>query len=312
MTGEAVLSIAGPTATGKTALAVCLAELLGGEVISADSRQAYLGLAVGTAAPAADEMRGVPHHGVGFLDPGERYGAGRFARYARDWMDQIRGRGREPILSGGTGLFFRGLSAPVFAEPPMDVRRRALVGRWLDQRPAAELERWMRVLDPAAAERLARVDPQRAARALEVALLTGRRLSDWQSTGRSETSPIALAMYVLELDPEMHRARIAARAVRMFDPWLAEVRDLLDRGLEPGSPALTSIGYRTIVGVIEMRVSREEALEAIIRDTWQYARRQRTWFRHQAPPDAVRLDARMPTEELVSKINRDREKRAMR
>jgi len=315
VTGERtgpILAIAGPTATGKTALAIDVACAIDGEIISADSRQAYGGLSVGTAAPSRRELDTVPHHGVGFLDLDERYGAGRFGRLARGWVDGIRDAGRIPIICGGTGLFFRSLTDPVFAEPALDAGRRARLGRWLDSREGAELERWMRKLDPVAAARLPVVDPQRAARALEVALLTGHRLSELQAGGDSSGSPIALTMFVLELDRDEHRRRIRARTESQLDDWIEEVRGLIDLGVARESKALTSIGYGTVMALIEGQVSREDAAEAIIRDTWQYARRQRTWFRHQVGPDVVRLDAGLGTAALASQVIREMENRNLR
>lgn len=305
-----VLTIAGATATGKTAVAIALATVLDGEIISADSRQAYRHLVIGTAAPGPAELEAVPHHGVGFLDTGERYGAGRFAGLAGEWIAGIRSRGRTPILCGGTGFFLRGLSEPVFEEPPLDAARRERLGRWLDTQKPDQLETWMRLIDPAAAARLAVVDPQRAVRALEVALLTGRRLSSWQAVTPPETPRVPLAMYVLELDAAPHRDRIRARTAALLDAgWTEEVRALVAARCDPDSPALTSIGYQTVGRLVAGEVSREQALEAIIRDTWQYARRQRTWFRHQTPGDAVRLDAALGTEALAERIMNDWEGR---
>ena len=308
-----ILAIAGATATGKTDVAIAVARGLDGEIISADSRQAYEGLAIGTAAPGPAELAAVPHHGVGFLDPGDRYGAGQFARLAREWIKDIRSRDRTPVLCGGSGFFLRGLSEPVFAEPPLDPERRERLGRWLDEQEPARLESWMRIVDPDAAERLTTVDPRRAARALEVALLTGRRLSSWQRRTPTEATPVSLAVYVLELDAEAHRRRIRARSAALLDGgWLEEVEGLLDAGYDPNSPALTSIGYRTVTRLAAEEISREQAVEAIIRDTWQYARRQRTWFRHQVPRDAVRLDAAMGTGLLAERIIHDWEGRVKR
>jgi len=206
----------------------------------------------------------------------------------------------------------RSLSEPVFEEPPLDTDRRVRLGRWLDAREPARLAAWMRRLDPVAADRLSTVDPQRAARAIEVALLTGRSLSAWQASA-PPPEPIPVAMYVLELDADVHRERIRARSAALLDGgWADEVQRLLDTGYGARSPALSSIGYRTIVRLIAGEVSREQALDAIIRDTWQYARRQRTWFRHQVPPDAERLDSAAGTDALAARIIDDWEARGRR
>ena len=300
-TGPArALAVLGPTATGKTALAIELARRLGGEIVSVDSRQAYRGLAIGTAAPTPEERAAAPHHGVGFLPPGERYGAGRFARAAREWIADIEARGRVPILAGGTGLFYRALVRPIFREPDMDPDRRAALEERLDDADLPTLRRWVRALDPALADRLDVLDRQRCLRALEITLLTGRPLSWWQRHGPLEAEPVTAVPVVLVLPAEAHRHRIRTRADRALDAgWPDEVRALREAGHEPDSPAFSSIGYRAVDDWLAGRASREEALTRIVRDTWAYARRQRTWFRHQLPEETPRLDARRPTGELA-------------
>ena len=135
------LVILGPTASGKTALALDVARLVDGEIISADSRQAYRGLEIGTAAPTIAERAAVPHHGVAFLEPGDRYGAGRFARLCREWITDIESRGRTPIVVGGTGFFVRAVTHPVFKEPDLDSAGRAALEAWLSARPLDEIRR---------------------------------------------------------------------------------------------------------------------------------------------------------------------------
>lgn len=300
---RALPAIVGATATGKTAVAVEVARHLGGEVISVDSRQAYRGMRIGTAAPDADQLASAPHHGVAFLDPGERYGAGRFARLARRWVSEIEARGSVPILAGGSGLFLRALLEPMFREPRADPGRRARLRAWLDRRSLDRLSAWTRRLDPALATRLPRLDPQRAARALEVALLTGRSLSWWQARGRRDARPVRARIFVLELPAEPHRARIAERTSRQLDAgWGDEVKRLVTEGHCEDSPALDALGYREVLAWVRGRIGRPEAETAIVRRTWQYARRQRTWFRHQLPAGAVRLDARLAADQLAGRI----------
>lgn len=305
--GPEALAIVGPTATGKTGLAAEVARRLDGEIVSVDSRQAYRGMEVGTAAPPEELRAEIPHHGVAFLSPGERYGAGRFARLARRWMAGIRGRGRVPILAGGTGFFLKALTAPVFEEPPMDGERRRALREWTDERPDDQLLRWARRLDPALAERMDPLDPQRASRTLELSLLSGRPLSWWHDHGEPEAPPLRARIYALELETRLHRERIGRRTRRMLSAgWPEEARELREAGHGEGSPAMDALGYRDVVRLLEGELDRGEAVERIARDTWQYARRQRTWFRHQVPEeDTVRLDAAEPVEQLAGRVVSD-------
>ncbi len=299
----ALIALLGPTATGKTEVALRIAERIGGEIVSVDSRQAYRGMAVGTAAPSAAQQARVRHHGVGFLAPGERYGAGRFARLARGWIREIEERGGEPLLVGGTGLFYRALVRPIFREPPLDADRRGKLGAWLEAADQEKLAGWVRVLDPVLADRLSVLDPQRVQRALEVAFLTGRRLSWWQERGPPEAEPIRARAFVLELEAGEHRDRIRKRAERMLDGgWVDEVRGLHAAGHGKDSPALGAIGYTAVADWLDGGISRADAFACILRDTWGYARRQRTWLRHQLPADTVRLDAAEPVDRLAERV----------
>jgi tRNA dimethylallyltransferase len=298
-----VIALLGPTGTGKTGIGLRVAEEIGAEIVSVDSRQAYRGMSVGTAAPTPDQLSRVRHHGVGFLEPGERYGAGRFGRLAREWTSEMQARGKEPLLVGGTGFFYRSLVRPIFREPALDPGRRRRLEKWIESRGAEDRERWVRTLDPELAGRLAVLDPQRAQRALEVALLTGRPLSWWQRHGEPEAEPIATRAVVLELEPEEHRRRLRERAERMLDSgWRDEVHALREAGHGPGSIPFRTIGYGPVADWMDGRISRADALTCILRDTWAYARRQRTWFRHQLASEVLRLDAAGPVEALARRI----------
>jgi tRNA dimethylallyltransferase len=299
-----MLAVLGPTATGKTSLAIELARRIDGEVISADSRQAYAGLVVGTAAPTPEDRALVPHHGVGFLEPGTRYGAGRFAREAREWIDGVRLRGREPILAGGSGLFYRALTRPIFREPPLAHDRRARLEACLEDMTLDRLRHWICRLDPALSDRLGVLDRQRCLRALEICLLTGRPLTWWQRHGPCEAEPVSAGPIILTLPGPEHRRRIRVRAqAALAGGWTGEVAALRAAGHDPHSPAFSSIGYSAVDDWMSGRASREEALTRIVRDTWAYARRQRTWFRHQLPAAAPRLDAGRAVEDLADEIS---------
>ncbi|MDE2662544.1 MAG: tRNA (adenosine(37)-N6)-dimethylallyltransferase MiaA [Gemmatimonadota bacterium] len=301
--------IAGPTASGKTAVAIDVARRLNGEIISMDSRQAYRGFAIGTAAPSAGELASAPHHGVGFLDPRERYGAGRFARLAVRWLGEIRARGRVPILAGGTGLFLRALTHPMFEEPPLDAARRAALHAWLDPLEREELARWATRLDPVLAARRRPLDRQRAARTVELALLTGEPLTRWMTRAPADRPPLRTATYVLEWPAPLLRERIERRAAVLIrgGAWPEEVRDLLARGLD-GSRAFDALGYADVAALVRGEAGVDETIERVSRATWRYARRQRTWFRHQVPENAVVLpvlDGSTTPEQLARRIVAD-------
>ncbi len=303
MSSRPVIAILGPTGTGKTAVALRVAETVGADVVSVDSRQAYRGMAVGTAAPTVAEQAKVRHHGVGFLAPGERYGAGRFGRLAREWIAGIHETGREALLVGGTGFFYRALVRPIFREPELDPERRRRLESWIEAREPAVMADWVRALDPELAGRLAVLDPQRVQRALEVSLLTGRSLTWWQRHGTPEAEPVVTFPVVLELDAGEHRRRLSRRAASMLDGgWREEVEELLEAGYARGSIPFRTIGYAAVAEWISGEISREDALACILRDTWAYARRQRTWFRHQMPADTLRLDAAGTPDDLAGQI----------
>jgi len=298
------LVITGPTATGKTALSLDVAERLDGEIISMDSRQVYRGMDIGTAKVTPDQRARVPHHGLDLVDPDERYSAGRFARDARRWIEETRARGHTPILVGGTGFFLRALTHPLFREPEMPERAREALKRWLERQPEEKLRRWLADLDPATARTLeASGGRQRVARALEVALLTGRPLSWWHRHAPPETPPLPLLIFVLWLPREQLYRRINDRVLEMIEAgWVDEVRALLERGYDLDDPGMVATGYPELVAYLRGEWSLEEAIEATQRATRRYARRQLTWFRHQLPPGAIWLDASRPRAELVDTI----------
>jgi tRNA dimethylallyltransferase len=299
------LAIVGPTASGKTAVAIDVARRIGGEIISMDSRQVYRGMDIGTAKPGAAERAGVPHHGFDRVEPAERYSAGRFAREAWQWIDEIRARGRVPILAGGTGFFLRALTDPLFDEPPAPATRREALKKYLRALDEAALRRWADALDPTAGRSQVRAGGrQRAARAIEVALVTGRSLSWWhrQPTGARVLRPLVVA---LEVPLDVLRERIDRRVDTMVGQGLVEeVQALLARGLGPADPAWNATGYIEMVPCLRGEYDLDEAKQRIRTATRQYARRQRTWFRHQLPADAVRLNADRPRAEVVDDIQR--------
>jgi tRNA dimethylallyltransferase len=300
------LVITGPTASGKTALSIGVAERLGGEVVSMDSRQVYRAMDIGTAKVTAAATRGIPHHGLDLVDPDQRYSAGAFARDARRWIAVIAASGHVPILVGGTGFFLRALTHPLFHEPELEPARRERLKRWLREQADERLHAWLRALDPAGAAALeAAGGRQRISRALEVALLTGRPLSWWHAHVPPEHAPLSPRVFVLELPRDELYRRIDARVHDMLAAGLeVEVRALVRRGYDHGAPGLNATGYIELLTYLRGETSLEATVDAIQRATRRYARRQLTWFRHQLPEDAVRLDALRPQSELVEEIAR--------
>lgn len=300
------IAIVGPTASGKTALAIEVAERIDGEIISMDSRQIYRAMDIGTAKPTAEERARIPHHGLDLIDPDERFNAARFADYARRTISAIEGREKTPFLVGGTGFFLRALTHPIFREPELDPDRRQRLETRLSAFSDTELRRWLRTLDPSAGERLDRWGGrQRLLRALELPLLTGRSLSWWHANAPPEHEPLSPLVFVIDLPTETLNERIDARVRQMVDEGLAEeVALLLQRGYDEHAPGMNATGYRELIPYLRGEGTLEEGIAAIQRNTRSYARRQRTWFRGQLPDGAVRLDGTTPVAELADAVAR--------
>lgn len=290
--------IVGPTAVGKTAVAAALAEHLPLEVVSADSRQIYRRLDIGTAKPTRREQKRVVHHGIDLIEPGQRYSAGRFAREATGWIGDIAARGRLPAVVGGTGLYIRSLVDGLFVEPPLEPARRRALQAWLDGLGTTGMVRWASRLDPG----FRGGGRQRAVRAIEVALLSGKPLTHWQAHARSAgvVDPWYVVLSVPR--PVLHR-RIAHRAAEMVRRGvIEEVAAALADGALPGTPGLDGVGLREAVEFLTGQRSRDTVAEAISIATRQYAKRQETWFRHQLSGTVLNLDATRPPDILAGEI----------
>jgi tRNA dimethylallyltransferase len=269
--------LVGPTGVGKTAVAVELGRLAAVTVISADARQVYRRLDIGTAKPTGGLLAELPHVGIDLIEPGERYSAGRFAQDAACWIEEIRRAGRQPLVVGGTGFYVRALAEGLFREPPLDVARREPLRAWTARLPAVRAAHWAARLD----RRFAGGGRQRAARAIEIALLTGRPLSWWQREAR-ETGTMRPWYIHLTLPREALARRIAERVDRMLGAGLVgEVEALLARGVPAEASGLDGIGYREVVAMLQGVLPAPELRDAIVRATRRYAKRQETWFRHQ-------------------------------
>jgi tRNA dimethylallyltransferase len=287
---DPLLVIAGPTASGKTLLAVEVAEALDGEIVSADSFAVYRGLDIGTDKPDLETRRRVRHHLIDIADPGERFSAGAFADAAAAAIRDIRSRGLTPIVAGGTHFYIRALLLGLFPSPPHDSALRArLVASW-DADPNELFDRLQRV-DPAGAERIGRHDRQRILRALEIYELTGVPITDhWRSHDQGLRYRAVLAC------PERSRdelyAKIETRVDGMFSSGLEEeVSRLLASGVARDAHSLKAIGYRQVVEMLDGRWDRPTAVDQTKQASRKLAKRQLTWLRslregtpHWVPP----------------------------
>lgn len=298
MAGARVPVLVGPTAVGKTAVALALAAHWPLEIISADSRQVYRRLDIGTAKPSRKERARVAHHGLDLVDPGARYSAGHFARDGVCWLGEIRGRGNLPVVVGGTGLYVRALAEGLFAEPSLDAAKRRSLDAWTARLEPIELLRWAARLDPG----FRGGGRQRAARAIEVALLSGHPLSYWQQAARARGSLDPWYIVLTVPRPVLHQ-RIARRAEDMVRRGLIEeVAAVLAEGHGAKTPGLDGIGIREAVEYLHGMRPRESVAEAIAVGTRQYAKRQQTWFRHQLGGSVITLDATRSPEKLAAEI----------
>jgi len=274
--------ICGPTAAGKSAVALELAEQYGAAIVSADSRQIYCGFAIGTAKPTRDECTRVTHYGIDVAEPEERFSAARWAAEADEWIESAGEIDKEPIIVGGTGLYIKALVQPLFSAPELDEARRDELALELESKSIADLRRWCNELDPARAH----LGRTQLVRAIETAMLSGKRISDLHSLHNSSRagSEAEVSAAYLVVDPGPSLAdRIEARVERMLDSgWTEEVEEL-SRRVPPDAPAWKASGYAVMRKHVEGALDLSTARERVIIETRQYAKRQRTWFRHQLP-----------------------------
>jgi tRNA dimethylallyltransferase len=279
-----VIAIVGPTASGKSTLGIEVALRLGGEIINCDSVQVYQGIQIATAKVPVAERKGIPHHLIDFVPPEINYTAGEWAREAAAKIGEIEGRGRVPILVGGTGFYLRALRNPFFPSPQTDEDIRRRINKIRSRRGPERLHRLLQRLDPESALELYPRDWPRVQRAIEVRLQTGKPMSQ-QKTERPEPHESARRLRVLVLNPpraELYR-RINVRTEKHFAAGLvAEVRTLLIRGVPANSNALGAHGYRRVVEYLEGQRDLQSAIEQARQDVRHYSKRQLTWFRRES------------------------------
>ena len=297
-----VIAIVGPTASGKSELALFLAESLSGEIVNYDSVQIFRYLDIGSAKPSSGELARVPHHMINIREPTEIYTAGDYQRDARRVLDEIKGRGKLPILVGGTGLYLRALTEGLFNGPKRSVYWRNRLEMLAERKGRGYVHRLLRRLDPVAAERIAMRDKPKIIRALEVRLETGKALS--QHLRERPRQPLTgFEMHFVGLNPprdELYR-RIDDRVRQMLDGGLIEeVRGLLARGIPASAKPLEAIGYRHVITDLDSSSPRQERIRIIQRDTRRYAKRQMTWFRKQS--DITWFDGPGDIDEIKNKV----------
>jgi tRNA dimethylallyltransferase len=284
--GRRLRIICGPTGAGKSAVALELAESHRVAIVSADSRQIYRDFDIGTAKPSREERARVTHYGIDVAEPEERYSAARWVTGAGDWIPCAHEAGEEALIVGGTGLYIKALVNPFSPAPEVDPLQRAELERVLGTMSLAELRRWCERLDPARAH----LGRTQLLRAIETALLSGSRISDLHAEHRAaaivEVRDNEAAYLVVDAG-SLLGSRIETRVDRMIDAgWPDEVRALKD-SVPPEAPAWKASGYSVMREHVEGRLDLSSARQRIIIETRQYAKRQRTWFRHQLPPATV-------------------------
>lgn len=284
-----LIAVLGPTAAGKSALAIRLAKELDGEIVNFDSVQIYRGFDIGSAKTPAEEREGVPHHLLDVRQPEEAFSAGDYSRLGRATVKEIARRGKTPILAGGTGFYLRALLEGLFEGPSRDERLRRRLARSAWRRGEDYLHRLLARLDPESAARIHAKDAPKLVRALEVRLIEGRPLAGVLRRGLAPLEGFQTAKLFLDPPREALYERIERRARAMFEAGLIEeVRGLLAAGAPRDAWAFGALGYRQALAVVDGAMSRTEAVEDTARATRNYAKRQLTWFRNQEP-NAIRL-----------------------
>jgi tRNA dimethylallyltransferase len=302
-----LLVILGPTASGKSDTAHAVALARGGEIVSADAFAVYRGLDAGTAKPSPAQRAEVPYHLVDVATAFETYSAGRWAREARAIVEDIRRRGRVPIVCGGSGFYISALLEGLPEGEGVDPALRASLTAWGERRPAAA-RRFLEVNDPVSASRIAPANTRYNLRALEILLSTGEPASERKRPGGEWMAAWRLVKAGIRPEREDHYARIAARVARMLDSgWQDEVRRLLEDGVPVDSQAFQAIGYREVVEWIQGLAARQEIEARIATATRQLARRQRTWFARESGVEWFPPDRALP--EILARVDGDETER---
>lgn len=300
-----LICIVGPTASGKTALAVSVAKQLGGEIVSADSMQIYRGIHIASAAPDSCEMQGIPHHLIELLEPGEQFSVADYVSAASAEIEKIFKRGAMPILVGGTGLYVDSLvAATVFSDEANGSEVRSALLAQAERLGAEEMHRRLEAIDPDAAKRLHQNDLRRVLRAIEVYELTGKTFTEWLKASRAHESPYASLMIGLTYkNREKLYERINLRVDKMLEKGLEdEARAAFER---TGGGAAQAIGHKELFRYFNGELQLEEAVEGLKQATRRYAKRQLTWFRKNEKINWIYADETQNVSDEAMKIIRE-------
>jgi tRNA dimethylallyltransferase len=298
-----VVFLIGPTAIGKSQVAIPVAQALGTEILTADSTQVYRGMDIGTDKPRVEERGGVPHRLIDLVSPDEPFNTGLYRRLALQEIARLHAEGRVPLVVGGTGLYVRTLAYGLWEGPPADwgLRRRLLE----EEAAHGEGHLWRRLseADPALAATLKPRDRNKIVRALEVALRTGVPLSEWHHRHRFQERPFPSIMVGLTMDRAALYRRINARALREIEDGLGEeTRRLLAGGYDEALGSMKALGYRQMVAYLKGRYGWEEAVRRLQRDTRRFAKRQLTWFRSDPAVTWLTIEEEEPVEHIAKRI----------
>ncbi len=290
MTKKPLIILAGPTAVGKTALSVRLAELINAEIISADSMQVYRGMDIGSAKITAEEMDGIPHHLIDILEPEDEFNVVRFQKMAKEAVENIIERGKVPLVVGGTGFYIQALLYDIdFEENDGDITYRRSLERLAGEKGGEYLHCLLREADPGAALQIHPHNTKRIIRALEFHKQTGRKISEHNAREKQKHSPYHYVYFVLTDERSRLYERIDRRVDKMMEQGLSEeVRALKERGVRRDATSMQGLGYKELYACLEGEYPIEEAVRIIKRDTRHFAKRQLTWFKRER--DVIWID----------------------
>ena len=276
-----LIVITGPTASGKTAMSVEVAKVLGAEIVNADSMQIYKYMDIGTAKPTVEERQGVPHHLIDIVNPDEQFSVARYCQCAKQAIDSIHAKGKPVVMVGGTGLYVDSLVNNIqFSEIEPDEQDRTKMDLLADEKGNGHIYNMLMEIDPGSAKKISVSDRKRIIRALEVYYLTGKTITWHNEQSKSVPSPYNTTMFAIDVEREVLYDKINRRVDIMMDMGLLEeVKSIIDMGIGKDTTAMQAIGYKEIVQYLDGEITLEEAVDKIKQGSRRYAKRQLTWYR---------------------------------